>query len=137
MTEILCSGCAARYTSRPSGLCAKCEDEINPVDGDHTKRRIERDRKRRQRAAELGANEIEMLEADERTRKAWTERYKPTVMDRFGSWAAFARECGVLASTLSNYANGDHLPTGMNLARMSIALGVSSDWLLGLKDGEE
>lgn len=132
MNEILCSGCAARYTSRPSGLCAKCEEEINPEFGSDDERRFARERKRMQRAVEVGANAEQMEALDLRTRSAWAERYKPTVMDRFGSWAAFARECGVLASTLANYANGDHLPAGANLARIACALGVTSDWLLGM-----
>jgi transcriptional regulator with XRE-family HTH domain len=45
-----------------------------------------------------------------------------------------AEQAGISETTFQRILDNKHSPNASNLARLSEALGVSTDWLLGLKD---
>ena len=45
-----------------------------------------------------------------------------------------SRKCGIHHNTLSNYINNGTRPNADILVKLCRGLGVSADWLLGLKD---
>lgn len=48
-----------------------------------------------------------------------------------------ARDIGVGKQSIYNWIGGERYPNGYTLIRLCRALGVSSDWLLGLEDEDE
>ena len=52
------------------------------------------------------------------------------------SQSQLADKAGMTTQWISNYETNRRKPTVENLAKLSIALCVSTDWLLSLKDGE-
>lgn len=58
---------------------------------------------------------------------------------RAGGWDsmyAFAASAGIAKDNLRKYLGEDRLPSSVVLVRMSDALGVSIDWLMGYTAGE-
>lgn len=46
---------------------------------------------------------------------------------------AVCAETGVAEQTVSAYISGKRMPTAMNLVKLCTSVGVSGDWLLGLR----
>lgn len=58
-------------------------------------------------------------------------RLRAAMRARRASSRALAREVGLARSSLTGYLTGLQLPSPPYLVRLSRALGVSTDWLLG------
>ena len=53
------------------------------------------------------------------------------------SQAELARRCGIPATTVGDWVRGRTGMMAYNLGRVCAALGVSADWMLGLREVDE
>lgn len=66
-----------------------------------------------------------------------TERLNKAVSESGIGLNELSRRTGIGTHTLRTYFNGEYNPKADNLAKLSIILNVSADWLLGLTQRKE
>ena len=66
-----------------------------------------------------------------------TERLNKAVTESGIGLNELSRRTGIGTHTLRTYFNGEYNPKADNLAKLSIILNVSADWLLGLTQRKE
>jgi transcriptional regulator with XRE-family HTH domain len=64
----------------------------------------------------------------------FSERLKNARLERSISQATFAQKAGLQATAINHFETGRREPTIKNLKLLAIALGVSSDYLLGIEE---
>ena len=71
----------------------------------------------------------------------WNNTIRSRLLEAMGrrdmSQAELARRCGVPATTVGDWVRGRTGMMAYNLGRVCVALGVSADWMLGLKEDME
>lgn len=70
------------------------------------------------------------------SQKTISEVIGELIEERGISWAELSRSTGISKSTFSRYKSGEMEPTGKSLVQLSAALGVTTDYLLGIEQTE-
>ena len=66
------------------------------------------------------------------TVQTFAERVRDARSDKGYSQTDLAKACGMVPSAINHYEAARHTPTLDSLCKIAIALGVTTDWLLGI-----